>query len=77
MNRQGLRRVNMGQYFITHARVGSRLSPEFWSHAIEPGDELAMTMVLDDVEAQEGVCPYKSCGASTKDAELTPRGRFW
>ena len=26
-----------------------------------------MTMVLDDIEAEDGFCPFKSCGISTKD----------
>ncbi|KEF56820.1 uncharacterized protein A1O9_07010 [Exophiala aquamarina CBS 119918] len=63
--RQGLHRVNMGQFFVTNARIGRRLNPGFWSQAIEPGDELSMTMILDDIEAEEGFCPYKSCSAST------------
>ena len=62
---QGLHRVNMGQYFITNSRMSRRLNSTFWSNAIEPGDELSMTMILDDIEAIEGFCPYKSCGVST------------
>ena len=76
MNRQGLRRVEAGQYFVTSVRVGRRLNPTFWSNAIEPGDELSMTMILDDVEAQDGYCPYKSCGAPTKDVVLRGGGKI-
>jgi len=67
----------MGKYFITHTRIGQRLSPAFWSNAIEPGDELSMTMILDDVEAEEDICPFKSCRASTKDIDLSPGGKRW
>lgn len=74
--RQGLHRVNMGQYFVTNVRIGRRLNPTFWSHAIEPGDELSMTMILDDIEAEEGFCPYKSCGASTVDIPSVGGGKF-
>jgi tetratricopeptide (TPR) repeat protein len=75
MNRQGLHRVNMGQYFITNVRIGRRLNPTFWSNAIEPDDELSMTMILDDIEVEDGLCPYKSCGASTKDVVLRRGGK--
>jgi hypothetical protein len=74
-NRQGLHRVNMGQYFVTDVRIGQRLNPTFWSNAIEPGDELYMTMILDDIEAEDGFCPYKSCGASTKDVASRRGGK--
>jgi len=67
----------MGQYFVTNARLGRRLNPAFWSNAIEPGDELSMTMVLNDVEAQDGFCPFKSCGASTKHVEMRRGGKLW
>jgi hypothetical protein len=75
MNRQGLHRVNKGQYFVTDVRIGQRLNPTFWSNAIEPGDELSMTMILDDIEAEDGFCPYKSCGASTKDVTSIRGGK--
>jgi hypothetical protein len=74
-NRQGLHRVNMGQYFVTDVRIGQRLNPTFWSNAIEPGDELSMTMILDDIEVEDGFCPYKSCGVSTKDVTLRRGGK--
>jgi len=75
MNRQGLHRVNMGQYFVTNVRIAQRLNPICWSNAIEPGDELSMTMILDDIEAEDGFCPYKSCGASTKDVASRRGGK--
>jgi hypothetical protein len=74
--RQGLNRVNMGQYFITNARMRRRLNPVYWSNAVEPGDELSMTMILGDVEAEEGFCPYKSCGASTAWVASTGSGKI-
>jgi hypothetical protein len=74
-NRQGLHRVNMGQYFVTNVRIAQRLNPICWSNAIEPGDELSMTMILDDIEAEDGFCPYKSCGASTKDVASRRGGK--
>jgi ubiquitin len=75
-NRQGLHRVNMGQYFVTNVRIGQRLNPICWSNAIEPGDELSMTMILDDIAAEDGFCPYKSCGASTKDVASRRGGKI-
>lgn len=74
--RQGLQRVNMGQYSVTNSRLGQRLNPAFWSNAIEPGDELSMIMILDDIEAEEGFCPYKSCGASTAGVAETRNGKI-
>ncbi|KIW94126.1 uncharacterized protein Z519_05442 [Cladophialophora bantiana CBS 173.52] len=66
----------MGQYFVTNVHTCRRLHPTFWSHAIEPGDELTMTMILDDVEAEKGYCPYKSCGELTTGIPLSGRGRI-
>ena len=73
--RQGLHRVKKGQYFITNFRIGRRLNPTFWHNAVEPGDELSMTMILDDVEAVDGFCPFKSCGAHTKDVLVQQGGK--
>ncbi len=69
--------MNTDQYFVTNARLGQRLNPAFWTNAIEPGDELSMTMVLDDIEAEDGFCPFKSCAASTKHVEMRRGGKFW
>ena len=67
-NQQGLHRIHNGQFYVTNARIGRRLNPVFWHNAVQPNDELAMTMVIDDLEAEDGFCPFKSCGMSTKDA---------
>jgi hypothetical protein len=67
----------MGQYFVTNNRLGGRLNPSFWGNAIEPGDELSMTMILDGIEAHDGFCPFKSCGASTKHVEMRQGGKSW
>ena len=66
----------MGQYFVTSTRVGRRLNPTFWSNAIEPDDELSMTMILGDIQAEEGFCPYKSCGVSTASVPSTRDGKI-
>ena len=75
--RQGLHRVKEGQYFVTNFRIGQKLDPLFWSNAIEPGDELSMTMVLDDVESQDGVCPFDSCREPTKDVPSSGGGKVY
>jgi hypothetical protein len=72
---QGLHRINMGQFVVTNARMGRRLNPTFWSNAVEPGDELSVTMILGDIEAEEGFCPYKSCGVSTAIVASTGGGK--
>ncbi|KAJ9612565.1 hypothetical protein H2200_004162 [Cladophialophora chaetospira] len=76
VNRQGLRRVETGQWFVTHVKKGVRVNPRFWDKAIQPGDELSMTMIFDDVQAKEGCCPYPSCGADISAAEVVRGGRF-
>lgn len=76
VNRQGLRRVEMGHWFVTHVRRGTRLEPKFWDKAIAPGDELAMTMIFDRVSATEGFCPFPSCGADTSNEEMVRGGKF-
>jgi len=35
-----------------------------------------MTMILDDIEAEEGFCPYKSCSASTASVASTGDGKI-
>ncbi|KIW99485.1 uncharacterized protein Z518_11224 [Rhinocladiella mackenziei CBS 650.93] len=75
VNRRGLRRVEMGHWFVTHVRRGTRLEPQFWDNAIEPGDELFMTMVFDNIEAPEGFCPIPSCKAVTRNEEIIYGGR--
>lgn len=75
-NRQGLHRVNLGQYFITNVRINRKLNPTFWSNAIEPSDELCMTMILNDIKAKDGFCPYKSCGASTQEVTASQGGKI-
>jgi hypothetical protein len=72
----GLRRVERGQWFVTHVGRGVRLMPQHWERAIQPGDELSMTMVLDDVVAEEGRCPFPSCGADTSNVGLVRGGRY-
>jgi hypothetical protein len=66
-DRQRLHRVEQGQYFINHARLGRRLKPAFWSGAIAPGDELSMTVILDDVKAEKDmsfpVMPHTAVGS--------------
>lgn len=36
-----------------------------------------MIMVLDDIEAEDGFCPFKSCSASTTDVEMQRGSKFW
>ena len=76
VNRQGLRRVEMGQWFVTHVKKGVKVNPQFWDKALQPGDELSMTMIFDDVQAKEGYCPYPSCGADTTGAEIMNGGKY-
>jgi hypothetical protein len=76
VNRQGLHRVEMGQWFATHVGKGIRVDPRFWSSVLQPGDELSMTMIFPEVEAKEGVCPYPRCGADTSSVEIVRGGRY-
>ncbi len=76
VNKQGLRRVEMGQWFVTHVKKGVKINPRFWDKALQPGDELSMTMVFDNVQAKEGYCPYPSCGADMTSAEIMNGGRY-
>ena len=75
IDKQGSHRVDMGQYFVTHVGIGKRLKPAFWSNAIKPGDELSMTMILDDVETEEGFCPFQSCRASLENVPVEKEGK--
>ena len=76
MDQQGLQRVLRDQFYITHTRTGRVLSPQFWRNAIEPGDELSMTMIIDDYEVEEGLCPYKSCRTDTSKVEVLHGGKY-
>jgi hypothetical protein len=76
-DRQGLQRVERGQFIINHARFGRQINPSFWRKAIEPGDELSMAMVLADRHGKEGFCPWENCRACTQHIELTFDGKIW
>ena len=76
-DRQGLHRVQRGQFIVNHLRFGRQLNPAFWRNAVEPGDELSMAMLLPDRHGKEGSCPWDDCGASTESIELTFGGKVW
>ena len=76
MGQQGLHRVVNDQFYITHGRLGGKLNPQFWRNAIEPGDELTMTMILDEYEAEEGFCPWKSCRTDIRNVELSDGRKY-
>jgi hypothetical protein len=73
--KRGLHRVHLGKYSITNLRIGQRINPRFWRGAVEPNDELSMTMIFDHVQAEQGFCPYRSCGVSTKDVGIYGGGK--
>ncbi|KIX06608.1 uncharacterized protein Z518_04584 [Rhinocladiella mackenziei CBS 650.93] len=74
--RKGLHRIEMGQYFILHIRRGVKLDSAFWGKAIRPGDDLSMTIGFDELEAEEDICPFRSCQASPKDVPIEQGGKF-
>lgn len=76
IDKQGLRRVEMGQWFVTHIGKGVRIEPKFWDKASQPGDKLSMTMVFGHVKVKDGLCPYPSCGADTTATEVIIGGKY-
>jgi hypothetical protein len=44
-NRQGLHRVKMGLYFITHVRTGQKLKCAHWSSSIKPDNDPAIAII--------------------------------
>jgi CheY-like chemotaxis protein len=75
INRPGKTRVEMGQYLIMNAKGGRLLREASWNHAIKQDDHLSMSIVLDDLEARDGRCPFPSCQASTEGVEVKNGGR--
>ena len=74
--RQGFRRVQRDQFYITSIRMGRKLEPQFWSHAIKPSDELEMTMIIEEMHAESDVCGFRTCGISTKDIATVHGGKL-
>jgi len=68
-------RVDKGQFLIAHAVGGRLLRESSWQHAIQEGDHLQMSMTLDDVFAQDDVCPFPSCKASLQNTEMSNGGK--
>ena len=75
INKPGNSRVKMGQYLIMNANGGRLLSEASWQHAIKQGDHLSMSIVLDDLKARDGRCPFPSCQTSTEGVEVKNGGR--
>ena len=75
VQKPGLRRVEMGQWFVTHVGRNTRVDPRFWDKILQPNDELSMTMIFEDIPAKAGFCPYPKCGADMTSAQIMGSGR--
>jgi hypothetical protein len=73
--RPGKSRVERGNFLIMHAAGGRRLLEDSWTHAIRGGDHLQMSIVLDDLLAEQDFCPFPSCKASLLNAEASNGGK--
>ena len=75
VGRQGRSRVDKGQFLIIHSVGGRLLLESSWTHAIQEGDHLQMSMTLHDLLAQDEFCPFPSCKASLQNTEMSNGGR--
>ena len=74
-NKQGRSRVEMGQFLIMFAKGGWLLRETSWSDSVRENDHLSMSMVLKDLNAREGYCPYPTCQASLEGISIDNSGR--
>jgi len=74
-NKPGKSRVEMDQYLIMNARGGRQLTEALWQHAVKQDDHLSMSIILDNLLAKDGHCPFPSCQASIAEVEVKNGGR--
>jgi hypothetical protein len=74
-DKKGKSRVETGQYLIMNARGGRLLRETSWQHAIKQDDHLSMSMILNELDAKDGVCPFPSCKASLSGVQVKNGGR--
>jgi hypothetical protein len=74
-NKPGKYRVETGQFLVMNARGGRVLGEASWQHAVKQDDHLSMSIVLEDLEAQDGYCPFPRCKASVAGVETCNGGR--
>jgi len=75
IDKPGKTRVDTGRYLIMNARGGRLLAEGSWQHAVKQDDHLSMSIVLDDLAATDGTCPFPACKASVEAAKVTNGGR--
>jgi hypothetical protein len=73
--RQGKARVEMGHFLIMSSKGGRLLREASWSDSVRQNDHLSMSMVLDNLDAIEGYCPFPSCKASLDRVRIENGGR--
>ncbi|KAH8772220.1 ankyrin repeat-containing domain protein [Hyaloscypha sp. PMI_1271] len=74
-DKQGKSRVETGQYLIMNARGGRLLREISWQHAIKQDDHLSMSMILNELDAKDGICPFPSCKASLSGVQVKNGGQ--
>ncbi|RYP79869.1 hypothetical protein DL770_006474 [Monosporascus sp. CRB-9-2] len=74
LDKPGKSRVDMGKYLIMNARGGRLLVEGSWQHAVKQDDHLSMSIVLDELAARAGSCPFPTCRASTEGVEIENGG---
>jgi hypothetical protein len=75
LDKPGKSRVDMGKYLIMNARGGRLLEGGSWQHAVKQDDHLSMSIVLDELAARAGSCPFPTCQASTESVKIENGGR--
>lgn len=75
LDKPGKARVDMGKYLIMNARGGRLLAKGSWQHAVKQDDHLSMSIVLDELAARAGSCPFPTCQATTEGVEVENGGR--
>lgn len=75
LDKPGKARVDMGKYLIMNARGGRLLAEGSWQHAVKQDDHLSMSIVLDELAARAGSCPFPTCQATTEGVKVENGGR--
>lgn len=74
IDKPGKSRVDEGLFRIMQDRGGRLLQEASWQHSVNPDDHLSMSIVVDELEAIPGHCPFPSCQACLSSAEATNGG---
>ena len=77
IGKPGKLRIDSGRYVIMQARGGRVLTEGIWENMVKRNDHLLMAIVLNvSLTGPEDFCPFPSCRASVRNAEIKSGGQI-